>query len=77
MSLRRRLERLEASAPAAPEPDGDNGGGCEDRYFHELAHHEAGESNLIHDPEAEAFYTAAGEFALSRHRVDVRAWVNA
>lgn len=77
--LRRRLERLEAATGEQTR----NGcgfaedGGCEDLYLQELAWYEAGESELVHDPEAEAFYTSAGEFALSRDRVDVRAWINA
>lgn len=77
MTLKRRLKRLEAAAPPSKPSAGSftgEPGGCEALYLQELEWHEAGESNLIHDPEAETFYAPSGEFALNRHRVDVRAW---
>lgn len=76
MSLQRRLEQLEASAPASSFTA--NSGNCEEIYFQELEWYKAGESgSLVHDPKTEPFYAPAGEFALSRHRVDIRVWLNA
>jgi len=75
VNLKRRVEQLEAAAPPTL-PSLEAGRACEALYLQELEWYEAGESGLIHDPEAEIFYTQGGEFALSRHRVRVGTWVN-
>jgi hypothetical protein len=77
MSLRRRLEQLEASAAPPENAPSAGNGSTEALYLQEIEWYEAGESGLVHDREAEVFYSQAGEFALSRDRVDVRVWLNA